>query len=129
MYVEAIKYFPGPWPRESNTYGDFSMLNITIDKNHFSEDRVAQYWDENAANWAEHVRKGWDAYREYFNNPAFFEFIGDLSQKTVLDAGCGEGYNTRILAGKGANLVGVDISKNLIALALKKEEQEGLGTR
>lgn len=39
------------------------------------------------------VRKGWDAYREHFNNPAFFEFIGDLSDKTVLDAGCGEGYN------------------------------------
>jgi len=41
------------------------------------EEEVARYWDENAKLWADHVRKGWDAYREYFNNPAFFEFIGD----------------------------------------------------
>ena len=58
------------------------------------EQQVARYWDKNANLWADHVRKGWDAYREYFNNPAFFAFIGDLSGKTVLDAGCGEGYNT-----------------------------------
>jgi 2-polyprenyl-3-methyl-5-hydroxy-6-metoxy-1,4-benzoquinol methylase len=62
-----------------------------------SEDQVAKYWDENSKLWAEHVRKGWDGYREYFNNPAFFEFLGDLGGKTVLDAGCGEGHNTRIL--------------------------------
>jgi len=40
------------------------------------EEEVARYWDENANVWADHVRKGWDAYREYFNNPAFFEFKG-----------------------------------------------------
>jgi len=40
------------------------------------EEEVARYWDENAKLWADHVRKGWDAYREYFNNPAFFEFKG-----------------------------------------------------
>jgi len=60
---------------------------------------VARCWDENANLWADHVRKGWDAYREYLNNPAFFEFMGDLSGKTVLDAGCGEGYNTLVCAG------------------------------
>jgi len=63
------------------------------------EQEVARYWDENANVWADHVRQGWDAYREYFNNPAFFEFMGDLSGKTVLDAGCGEGYNTLVCAG------------------------------
>ena len=57
------------------------------------EQQVARYWDDNANLWADHVRKGWDAYREHFNNPAFFEFVGALSGKMVLDAGCGEGYN------------------------------------
>jgi hypothetical protein len=52
------------------------------------EQEVARYWDDNANLWTDHVRKGWDAHREYFNNPAFFEFIGDLSGKAVLDAGC-----------------------------------------
>ena len=90
------------------------MLSITIDKDRFSETRVAQYWNENVVDWAEHVRKGWDSYGEHFNNPAFFEFIVDLNQKKVLDAGCGEGYNTRILAGKGTNLVGViDVRRHI----------------
>jgi len=57
------------------------------------EQEVARHWDKNANLWADHVRKGWDKYRERFNNPAFFEFIGDLSGKAVLDAGCGEGCN------------------------------------
>ena len=68
------------------------------------EQEVARYWDENANLWADHVRQGWDAYREHFNNPAFFKFVGDLSGKTVLDAGCGEGYNTRLLARSGARM-------------------------
>jgi len=79
--------------------------------------------------WADHVRQGWDAYREYFNNPAFFEFIGDLGGKTVLDAGCGEGYNTRLLARSGARMTGVDISKRMIELARQEEQREPLGIR
>jgi len=35
------------------------------------------------------------------NNPAFLAFVGDLRGKQVLDAGCGEGYNTRLLARQG----------------------------
>ena len=93
------------------------------------EEEVAGYWDENANLWANHVRKGWDAYREYFNNPAFFAFMGDLSGKTVLDVGCGEGYNTRLLAKSGARMTGVDISERMIELARQEEQREPLGIR
>lgn len=103
------------------------MPENKMDEKEFSEGRVAQFWDENADLWSEQVRKGWDGYREHFNNPAFFEFIGDLSGKTILDAGCGEGYNTRILAKKAAHVVGVDISKKLIGLAQQQEQKEPLG--
>jgi SAM-dependent methyltransferase len=95
----------------------------------FSEEEVAHYWDQNADVWADHVRKGWDAYREHFNNPAFFRFIGDLHGKAVLDAGCGEGYNTRLLARSGAHVVGVDISQKMIELAQQEEQKELLGVR
>ena len=78
-----------------------------------SEQQVTQYWDNNANLWADHVRKGWDTYREYFNNPALFEFMGGLSGKTVLDVGCGEGYNTRLLARSGARMTGVGISERM----------------
>src|SRR3989304_6179636 len=89
-----------------------------------SEDEVALYWDQNADSWSDQVRKGWDYYREYLNNPAFLRFIGDLAGKRVLDAGCGEGYNTRLLARSGASMVGVDISRKMIEYAREQEKRE-----
>lgn len=94
-----------------------------------SEKKVTKYWNQNAALWTDHVRKGWDVYREHFNNPAFLKFIGHLKGKKVLDAGCGEGYNTRILARKGAKMTGIDISQKFIRLARQAEIKNPLGIR
>ena len=93
----------------------------------FSVDDVARYWDANAAGWAEQVRRGADVAREWLNNPAFLEFVGDVRGRRVLDAGCGEGYNTRILARRGARMAGVDLSERMIALARDEERREPLG--
>lgn len=95
----------------------------------FSEEHVACSSEENARLWAEQVRKGLDVYREYFNNPAFFQFTGTLKGKKVLDAGCGEGYNTRIMARMGARATGVDISPTLVKLARREERRERLSIR
>jgi ubiquinone/menaquinone biosynthesis C-methylase UbiE len=95
----------------------------------FSEEHVARCSDENAKSWAGQVRKGLDIYRECFNNPAFFEFVGTLKGKKVLDAGCGEGYNTRIMARMGARVTGVEISPRLIRMARAEERRERLGIR
>lgn len=90
---------------------------------------VAAYWDANAPQWADYVRRGWDSYREHFNNPAFFSFLGDVAGLEVLDAGCGEGYNTRLLAGQGAAVTGVDISPEMIAHARDEEGRNPAGIR
>jgi ubiquinone/menaquinone biosynthesis C-methylase UbiE len=95
----------------------------------FSEAEVAKHWDDNADVWAEHVRKGWDSYREHLNNPAFLKLIGDLNGKKVLDAGCGEGYNTRIFARMGAKMTGIDVSTRMIEHARQAEQRELLGIR
>ena len=94
-----------------------------------TEEEVTRYWDGNADVWAEQIRQGWDFHREYFNNPAFFRLAGNVKGKTLLDAGCGEGYNTRILAKRGAKMVGVDISPRMIELARHVEQREPLGIR
>jgi SAM-dependent methyltransferase len=65
---------------------------------------VAEYWNANAPVWIDQVEKGYDLYWEELNNPAIFEFIGDARGKSVLDAGCGEGRNTRLLAKRGADV-------------------------
>ena len=78
-------------------------------------------WNNVAESWVEFVRKGKDYYRDELNNPATFKLIGDVKGKRVLDLACGEGYNTRILATKGAKVTGVDFSEKLIELARREE--------
>jgi SAM-dependent methyltransferase len=43
--------------------------------------------------------------------------LGDVAQKRVLDVGCGAGSTSRALAVRGADVTGVDISEDLLALA------------
>ena len=95
----------------------------------FSDDEVARYWNANAAAWAEQVRRGADIAREWLDNPAFLDFLGDLRSRQVLDLGCGEGHNTRILARRGARVTGVDISDRMLELALAAERDEPLDVR
>ena len=47
----------------------------------------------------------------------------------MLDAGCGEGHNTRLLAQQGAKMVGIDIAPRMIELAREEEERAPLGIR
>ena len=93
------------------------------------ESDVASNWDRNADVWADQVRNRWDIFREHYNNPAFLVFTGDLSGKTVLDAGCGEGHNTRMFARRGARITGVDLSAKMIEFAQAEEIREPLGIR
>ena len=90
---------------------------------------VTQHWDDNADVWTEHVRQGWDTFREHLNNPTFLQLVGNLKGKNVLDAGCGEGYNTRIFARMGAKMTGIDVSTRMIEHARQAEQKEPLGIR
>jgi len=84
-------------------------------------------WDEAAESFSDFIQRGKDYYRDELNNPAAFRLIGNIKGKRVLDLACGEGYNTRILAKKGATVVGVDFSERLIELARQLETKEKLG--
>jgi SAM-dependent methyltransferase len=46
-----------------------------------------------------------------------FYLLGNVEDKTVLDLGCGTGENIPPLIARGANVIGIDISPDLIALA------------
>jgi len=88
---------------------------------------VGKYWDENAENWITLARLGYDRSRDLINSPAFFKMLPDITNLKGLDIGCGEGYNTRIAAKKGAKITAIDISKVFIASAKGSERQESLG--
>jgi ubiquinone/menaquinone biosynthesis C-methylase UbiE len=92
-------------------------------------EEVGRYWDENAEVWTELVRAGYDHYRDGLNTPAFLEMLPDVNGLSGLDVGCGEGYNTRLLARRGASMTGIDISRNFVNYAREAEAGHSLGIR
>ncbi|MDQ0291809.1 class I SAM-dependent methyltransferase [Oligosphaera ethanolica] len=88
---------------------------------------VGRYWNGNAEAWTQLARAGYDVYRDYLNTPAFLDMLPDVRGLSGLDIGCGEGHNTRLMAQKGAQLVGLDIAEVFIEHAAKTERDAPLG--
>jgi cyclopropane fatty-acyl-phospholipid synthase-like methyltransferase len=58
----------------------------------------------------------------------FLKVLGEVEAKSVLDLACGEGYYTRLIKQQGAaQVVGVDISANMISHAQEMENAVPLG--
>ena len=58
----------------------------------------------------------------------YFNLLGELAGKSLLDLGCGEGFYPRKFRQKGATrVVGVDLSQKMIELAKQEEAREPLG--
>jgi len=53
--------------------------------------------------------------------PCLLEFLGEVAGRSVLDAGRGEGYLARVLAGRGECVTGIDLSPRLIEMAREKD--------
>jgi len=56
-------------------------------------------------------------------NSALLGILGDVAGKRVLDAGCGNGYLCRMLARRGAEMVGVDLAPGWIEMARSREPE------
>ncbi len=93
----------------------------------YTEDSIARYWDANSRDWADQLQRGRDVYRELLNYPSFFDLVGPVDGKAVLDLGCGEGHTSRRLASTGARVTGVDLSTKMVELAKAAEQREPLG--
>ena len=98
-------------------------------KGRMDQENVGRHWDENADVWTELVRAGYDHYRDGLNTPAFLAMLPEVDGLAGLDVGCGEGHNTRLLAGCGARMTGVDISANFVRHARKAEREHPLDIR
>jgi SAM-dependent methyltransferase len=58
----------------------------------------------------------------------FFRMVGDLAGKHVLDLACGFGFYTRQLKQRGAaQVLGIDISPEMVRLACAKEQDDPTG--
>ena len=81
-------------------------------------------YDQNAGNWVRHQPS---SLSDYTARPFVLGLCQPVQGKRVLDLGCGEGYCSRILRRGGAEVFGIDVSKEMIERARKAEAQEPLG--
>ena len=94
-----------------------------------NRDRIAEYFDKTGF-------RAWEALttetpvskirlkvresRERMRSRMLLHLLNDLTGKRILDAGCGAGQFSIELALRGANVLGIDISSNLIEIAKKR---------
>lgn len=90
---------------------------------------AGRYWNEAAEAWTALTRAGFDVYRDGLNTPAFFSTLPVIDGLDGLDIGCGEGHNTRLLAGRGAKMQAIDFSDIFIGHAKAAELKDPLGIR
>ena len=86
-------------------------------------------WDEVAYDYHRTVGETGDSYHRTYVNPVIFEILGDVQNLSILDLACGQGYLSRILARKGAKVVGVDLSEKMLEIAQDSETSEPLGVK
>ena len=88
-----------------------------------NHNEAGRLWNDSAESWTKLARAGYDIYRDHLNTPAFFAMLPDVEGLGGLDIGCGEGFNTRLLAERGARMNAIDISPVFIRYAQQAENE------
>ncbi len=77
---------------------------------------MGEIYDKNTDKWM----KGKVFGHKYLEKPAMYSQLPNLENKKVLCLGCGAGEECEYLRKKGAKVIGIDISKELIKMAKQK---------
>ncbi len=77
---------------------------------------TADAWEASAAAWVA-FQDADDRNRSILLDPLMIELCGDVRGTRVLDIGCGEGRFGRLLAARGADAIGVDLTPTLVRVA------------
>ncbi len=86
----------------------------------YSADDVRERWNANAEAYAARCSKYGDPCKEVLLTPTVVELLGPVAGKRILDAGCGEGFLSRLLAERGASVVAVDFSDEMLKFARER---------
>ncbi len=91
---------------------------------------------ENIQSWSNVSREMIDAFgdegdpmRRYILNPVLLELVGNVANRTILDAGCGTGYLCRLFAKQGAQVTGIEPASAFFAYATERERATPFGIR
>lgn len=87
-----------------------------------SESKIVGAWHENASPWTTAVREGRIESRVLATDRALIDTIVRYAPRTIVDLGCGEGWLTRALVGRGFEVTGVDVVPELIQAARQSSD-------
>ena len=89
-----------------------------------NEDQI-KFWNEKAGQSWTTLQARMDANMAALGDAAL-AFAAAKPGMAVLDVGCGTGFTSLALAGAGAKVTGLDISKPMLALARERAAKAGL---
>jgi SAM-dependent methyltransferase len=76
-----------------------------------SYDEMAKYYE----NYVD--TKPWNA---YYERPATLSLLPDIKSKKILDIGCAGGWYTKYLLDNGADVIAIDVNKNMVEVTKKR---------
>jgi SAM-dependent methyltransferase len=84
-------------------------------------------WDEDAPNWVERGRRSWASEAPFWgiwrNPESEVQLLPDVSGLDAVELGCGTAYVSAWLMRRGANVVGLDNSREQLATALALQQE------
>ena len=89
---------------------------------------VSRHWETNAEDWTRQAHMGLHVYRDTLNTPAFLAMLPSVKALRGLDIGCGDGSNTRLVAGLEAAINALDVAPTFLrqASAIATGDSAGL---
>ncbi|PNE40384.1 methyltransferase domain-containing protein [Streptomyces noursei] len=87
-----------------------------------TNDAAIQQWNRIPREALEAMEPDGDFAKRHLINPVLLRMLGDVRGRRVLDAGCGHGYFSRMLAARGAHVTGVEPTDGMFSYAREKEQ-------
>nr|BFE59068.1 hypothetical protein GCM10020063_035940 [Dactylosporangium thailandense] len=95
----------------------------------WTNERAIERWGTMPRALLEDMAHDGDYAKRHLVNPVLLRLLGDLAGRRILDAGCGGGYLSRMLAARGAEVVGVEPGRSLFEFAAEREAAAPQGIR
>jgi len=101
----------------------YTEMSDSMERTITTEEAIKR-WDQHAESFTADYDEHGGIHREVLLNPAIFSLLEEVKGKRLLDAGCGEGYLSRMLAQKGAIVTAVDYSEKMLEIARERTHED-----